>query len=113
MIAIPSLVSMEQKFCEDKVIDIRTKVIEQIQQTGVLINPGDRIAIAVGSSGIANIPLIVRSVVEWVKSQKGMPFLIPAMGSHGNGQAEAQKEILYDLGITEEYTGARSKRLTD
>lgn len=36
MIAIPSLVSMEQKFCEDKVIDIRTKVIEQIQQTGVL-----------------------------------------------------------------------------
>ncbi len=106
MLVIPSLVRVEQKFCDDKVMDIRTAVIEQMHQTGVLLNPGDRIAIAVGSRGIANIPLIVRSVVEWVKSQKGIPFLIPAMGSHGNGQAEAQKEILYDLGITQEYTGA-------
>jgi hypothetical protein len=41
-----------------------------------------------------------------VKALGAIPFLFPAMGSHGGGDAEAQKEILRDYGITEEAMGA-------
>jgi hypothetical protein len=45
-------------------------------------------------------------VVNAVKLAGGQPFIIPAMGSHGGATAEGQKEVLEDLGVTEESVGA-------
>ena len=103
---IPLFVKVEQSFCGEQINNIEAELFQQLEQSGVSIPPGASIAIAAGSRGIANIPLIVKTVVAWVKSRGGVPFIIPAMGSHGNGIAAEQKKILEGLGITEEYVGA-------
>ena len=103
---IPLFVKVEQSFCGEQINNIEADLFQQLEQSGVSIPPGASIAIAAGSRGIANIPLIVKTVVAWVKSRGGVPFIIPAMGSHGNGIAAEQKKILEGLGITEEYVGA-------
>jgi hypothetical protein len=67
---------------------------------------GDRVAIAVGSRGVADISILAREVVNAVKSVGGCPFIVPAMGSHGGATAEGQKEVLEQLGVTEQFIGA-------
>ncbi|WP_019534490.1 lactate racemase domain-containing protein [Paenibacillus ginsengihumi] len=70
------------------------------------INPGQRVAVAVGSRGIANIKEIVACVVSEVKKLGGEPFIVPAMGSHGGATDEGQAEVLAHYGITESAVGA-------
>src|SRR6516162_10313762 len=70
------------------------------------IRPGQSVALTAGSRGIANIPLILRSVVEFLKQLGAKPFLVPAMGSHGGGKAEGQRTVLESYGITEAFVGA-------
>lgn len=67
---------------------------------------GKKVGIAVGSRGIDKIQQIVRLTVEAVKEAGGEPVIFGAMGSHGNGTARGQREILASLGVTEESTGA-------
>lgn len=67
---------------------------------------GSRVAITAGSRGVANIALIVRTVVEHVRDLGWEPFVVPTMGSHGGATAEGQVEVLAGYGITEEYIGA-------
>ena len=67
---------------------------------------GKRVGIAVGSRGIDKIQQIVRMTVEAVRKSGGEPYIFGAMGSHGNGTARGQREILASLGVTEEETGA-------
>lgn len=70
-----------------------------------LIKPGMNIAITAGSRGIANVDIITRAIVDFVKSQRANPFIVPAMGSHGGATAEGQIEILAGYNITEETMG--------
>lgn len=65
-----------------------------------------RIAITAGSRGVAYYPEILATVVDEVKRVGGIPFLIPAMGSHGGATAEGQLEVLRELGITPDSVGA-------
>ncbi|QVQ52648.1 DUF362 domain-containing protein [Spiractinospora alimapuensis] len=67
---------------------------------------GARVAITAGSRGIHGIPQLLRGVVRAVRDAGGSPFLFSAMGSHGGGTAQGQRDILTSLGITEEATGA-------
>jgi len=67
---------------------------------------GARIAVCVGSRGIAQIADITRGIVKRLVSCGARPFIVPAMGSHGNGTAQGQMEILARLGIDEQKTGA-------
>ena len=106
MVKIPELVPVQQAFVRDKVTDVAEAVRAQFAQSGISIRPGSRIAIAVGSRGIANLPVIVKSAVDWVRQQGSDPFLVPAMGSHGNGIASEQAAILRGLGVTEAFVGA-------
>jgi hypothetical protein len=66
---------------------------------------GRRIALSVGSRGIASLPEIVRAICGWLKAQGAQPFVFPAMGSHGGATAEGQRQILEDYGITPEQIG--------
>ncbi len=63
------------------------------------------IAIGVGSRGIQDLHLMVRHLVKLVKAAGGMPFIVPAMGSHGGATPEGQLEVLASLGITEAAMG--------
>ncbi|HYE71894.1 MAG TPA: lactate racemase domain-containing protein [Blastocatellia bacterium] len=67
---------------------------------------GKRIAIAAGSRGIDKIVTVVRSAVEYFKRRGAMPFIVPAMGSHGGATTEGQTEVLEALGINESSVGA-------
>jgi len=77
------------------------------------INPGMQVGITVGSRGINNIQLIIKSVIQEVKRRGGVPFILPAMGSHGGATAEGQIEMLTSYGITEESMGVSIKATMD
>ncbi len=70
---------------------------------------GRRIAVTVGSRGIANLKEIVRTACDWLKAQGAHPFVIPAMGSHGGATAEGQRLILEEYGVTSEGVGVEIK----
>ncbi len=86
--------------------EIDSTVTAELTASGVAIAKGAKIAIAVGSRGIANLPQIVRSTVQWVKQLGGRPFLVPAMGSHGGASAGGQRRVLESYGVTEDSVGA-------
>ena len=70
------------------------------------IRPGASVAVGVGSRGIDNLVLVVRSVIDELKRAGAEPFIVPAMGSHGNAEADGQVSVLNDYGVTEDAVGA-------
>jgi len=97
---------IRQRFPANKLEHIEAAVRTELAGCGVSIKPGARVAIAVGSRGIANLQLIVLEVVAWVRQQRGEPFVVPAMGSHGGATAEGQRCLLETYGIAETKVGA-------
>jgi hypothetical protein len=77
--------------------------LDEFAERGVLQD--GRIAVAVGSRGIANLRQIVVKVVEWLRERGAKPFIVPAMGSHGGATPAGQVEILAGCGITEAALG--------
>ena len=69
------------------------------------IQPGMNITITAGSRGIANVDVITKAIVDFVKARDAQPFIVPAMGSHGGATAEGQIAVLADYNITEETMG--------
>jgi hypothetical protein len=104
---LPRLLLVRQQFPDRSLKDIPGEVRRQLSSAGfgTRLKPGSRIAIGVGSRGIANIATIVRSVVDFWKSQGVKPFLFPAMGSHGAATAEGQADVLAHYGIHESAMG--------
>ena len=104
----PAMAPVKQYFSSVAEEDVVGSVLEQLRQVGLnaAIDPGARIAVSTGSRGIANIDRIVRVVVDFIKEAGGAPFILPAMGSHGGGTPEGQKEVLAGYGITPESMGA-------
>ena len=100
------LYKAKARFGEEKLEDVAAETMHELEASGVSIPAGADIAVAVGSRGIANIPLIVKTVCGYVKGKGGKPFIIPAMGSHGGATAQGQAAILAGYGITEESMGA-------
>lgn len=105
--AFPKVAKIRQKFEVESITDVSKVIEEQFQtvEANQKIKPGMEIAITVGSRGIANIDLIVKSIAEEIKKRGATPFIIPAMGSHGGATAEGQVEVLEGLNVTEETTG--------
>jgi len=65
-----------------------------------------RVAVALGSRGIDQIATVGRTAIEWLKARGAIPFIVPAMGSHGGATPDGQREILEALGVTENSAGA-------
>ena len=105
---LPRFVLAEQFFPYRAVSDIPEHIRKELGQSGIAgrVPKGARIAIGVGSRGIANIATIVKSVVQFWKEQGAQPFLFPAMGSHGAATAEGQADVLAHYGIHEATMGA-------
>ena len=68
--------------------------------SGCIRMDGKRIAVAVGSRGICNLPEIVRTVVDYLKDMGASPFIVPSIGIHVGATAEGQKRVLRSLNIT-------------
>lgn len=67
---------------------------------------GARVAIGAGSRGIRDIARVVAATVAACRDADLDPFIVPAMGSHGGGSAEGQRQVLEHLGVTEASVGA-------
>jgi len=93
---------LQQRFDSPKLADPAAETTAQLQRLGLqkVIQPGQTVAITAGSRGIANIARITKAIVDHVISLGGVPFIVPAMGSHGGGTAAGQTEILAGYGIT-------------
>jgi len=69
--------------------------------------------VGAGSRGIANIATIVRAAVDHLKAIGALPFVFPAMGSHGGATAEGQLDVLAHYGITESTMGCELRASMD
>lgn len=98
--------TISQDFAGEAIADVRQHSLDSIAQSGVTFTPGSRIAIAVGSRGIANIDVVTKAAVDSIRAKGAQPFIIPAMGSHGGATAEGQREVLASYGVTEAAMGA-------
>ncbi len=103
----PRLLPVRQHFPDHAIRDVAGEVGRELagSELGARLKPGSRVALGVGSRGIANIATIVRAVVDYWKSQGCRPFIFPAMGSHGAATAEGQASVLAHFGIDEAAMG--------
>jgi hypothetical protein len=103
----PRFVLAEQNIPDRAIQNIPDHIRRELSQGDFAkrVPKGARIAIGVGSRGISNIATIVKSVVEFWKSQGCDPFIFPAMGSHGAATAEGQTDVLAHYGIHEATMG--------
>lgn len=114
-VPLPRLVKIKQKFDAPRILDVASVLRDEFAKPGVgdRIKPGMKIAIAVGSRGLAELVPITRASVEEVKCRGGEPFIVPGMGSHGGATAEGQKQLLAGLNITEETVGCPIRSCMD
>lgn len=107
MAEYPQIFRVRQTFERPRVEDIPGEVEAQLGrlQLGRTVRAGQSVAITAGSRGIANIHLVIRAIAQHLKSLGALPFIVPAMGSHGGGTAEGQRKIIEGYGITEDFCG--------
>ena len=104
----PEFYSVQQRFEAPALADLPAALHQAFSrfQPRARIEPGQRVAVAVGSRGISRIADLTLAAVAYLKQLGLRPFVIPAMGSHGGGSGPGQAAILADLGITEAGVGA-------
>lgn len=104
----PKWVKIKQRFTGPVVADIEAAIAQEFAKVRLAekVKPGQRIAITVGSRGIANIAQIVKASVQELNKMGASPFIVPTMGSHGGATAEGQIEVLEGYGVTEAFCGA-------
>ena len=85
--------------------DVGAHTGRALAASGVRLDPGSEVAIALGSRGIVDLPVVVGRVIEWVRGQGARPYVVSAMGSHGGATAEGQREVLASYGLDEQHLG--------
>ncbi|MEZ6126716.1 MAG: lactate racemase domain-containing protein [Planctomycetaceae bacterium] len=112
---LPRMCDVRQRFNTPRLNDIVSAVHEQLAalKLSERILPGQTVALTAGSRGIANIAVILKACVDHLKSLQVVPFIVPAMGSHGGGTIAGQLEVLHGFGITEDFIGAPIKATMD
>ena len=97
---------IRQHFPSHKIENLPEAIRRELAGLDLRLKPGARIAVGIGSRGIANLATLARELVGFLKSKGAQPFVVPAMGSHGGATAEGQADMLAGLGITEAALGA-------
>lgn len=103
----PKIFRVRQRFDSPTCSEVAAETKAQLSSLGVgaKIQPGQSIAITAGSRGISNIAQIIQAIAQFFIEAGGKPFIVPAMGSHGGGTADGQREVLKTYGITESFCG--------
>jgi hypothetical protein len=106
-VALPKMVRVRQIFPDAALEDVESAIRAEFQNPAISerVKKGARIAVGVGSRGLADLPLLVRVVVDELERLGASPFVVPAMGSHGGATAEGQAQLLAALGVTEASAG--------
>lgn len=104
---LPRMYTIHQHFPDAHLDEPETVLKESLsrEEIRVLVKSGMKVAVAVGSRGITGISQIVKITIDYLKELGASPFIVSAMGSHGGGTKEGQREVLASYGITEETMG--------
>lgn len=105
---IPEFFEIKQELIKNTLSEktIDEKIKEEIYKYNL---ENKTIAITAGSRGISCLSNVLLKLINELKRQKALPFIVPAMGSHGGATAEGQKKVLADFNITEETMGVPIK----
>ena len=106
-----TLLEGEQRFNADHLPDPGAAARAALENLS--IPSGASVAVGVGSRGVRDIVPVTRAVIAWLRDQGAQPFIFPAMGSHGGATADGQRQMLAELGVTEESTGAEIRATMD
>lgn len=81
-IALPRMVRVRQQFPTTEIPDVASTLRDELRKPDITdrVKRGSKVAVAVGSRGMAEITRIVKVVVEEVKRCGAYPFIVPAMG---------------------------------
>lgn len=103
----PRMIEVRQNFPASAPLDLPSAIEQQFVAAGIAegISPGMKIAVGVGSRGIANLRQIVQVTLNLLIRAGARPFIVPAMGSHGGATPEGQAKVLAEYGITPEELG--------
>src|SRR5580704_14216467 len=103
----PKMVEVRQTYPASQPFDFPSLLHERFTATHIReqYKPGMKIAVGVGSRGIAHLQEIVKATLGALVAAGASPFLIPAMGSHGGATPEGQAKVLAGYGITPEIMG--------
>lgn len=115
LVPLPRMVRVHQTFESVRIDDIRAATLRELERLdlGRKVKPGETVAITVGSRGIANIATITKGIVDHIKTLGGVPFVVPAMGSHGGATAEGQRDLIAGYGVTAEAMGCEVRSSMD
>jgi len=99
---MPRLFRVRQRFDDTCLDDAAGALRAELDRSGVLVRvkPGMEVALAVGSRGIRGLAALVRALGERIRERGALPFVVPAMGSHGGATAEGQAAVLAGYGVT-------------
>ena len=111
MLDLPPFTLVRQIQTQPVVADVVQEVRQQWSRSSLpgSLRRGQRVAVAVGSRGIANVAAIVRATLEFLREHGTEPFVVAAMGSHGGGTADGQRELLAEYGVSQEALGVPVK----
>jgi hypothetical protein len=96
------LFTMRRPAASPPALDVPAVVSGQLESVVTQVTPGMRIAVAVGSRGIAQLATVVATTVAELRRAGASPFIVPAMGSHGGATSAGQEQLLASLGVTAE-----------
>ncbi len=114
-VPLPLWMPVRQVFERPVETDVAAAVRRELARPEIrhYINPGQRVALAVGSRGIHNLAAILAAAVQALKEAGCQPFIVPAMGSHGGATAEGQQALLAHYGVTPQAVGAEIRSSMD
>jgi len=98
------LYHVQQRLHTRPLADVAAAVVDELERLQLVVPQGE-VAITVGSRGIRNLPTIIRTCGDWLKSRGARPFIVPAMGSHNGATAAGQQQMVESLGLTEAAMG--------
>ncbi|MCS7014644.1 MAG: lactate racemase domain-containing protein [Gemmatales bacterium] len=103
----PLVYRLVQHWDQPEITDVAEAVRQAILSSRLpqRLRPGSRVALAVGSRGIAHLAEMAGSALRTLRELGAEPFVVAAMGSHGGATPEGQRELLASYGITESGLG--------
>lgn len=103
-VQIPDFYRASYDLDSTRISNIKEAVKNALKRKDTLsrISKGSIVAITAGSRDIKNIDVILLSLIQELKAVGAVPFIVPAMGSHGGATAEGQLGVLQEFGITED-----------
>jgi hypothetical protein len=107
MMDIPKVARVRRALQQPEIRDLQGSVAAVIRASRIAdrVPAGGRVAVTVGSRGIAGLAVLVRETIRVLAELGFQPFVVAAMGSHGGGTADGQRDLLAEFGVTEAAIG--------